>query len=434
MEEPLINKKWKKGIHKLDIIFPNLYSGGAYNFALMLFYNIVNNLENWICKRVFLDKGKIDAPIVGFTLQYELDYKNVLLMLKRNNIPLNKSREEIIFAGGPCVTNNPKTMGDYFDFLFLGEIEETLTKILKIYEKCKDKEKFLEAIKDIKGVYVPDKTKKIEVAVVKDLNKVTYPIYQPLPIQPEKELVFGKPIILEIERGCPYNCKFCILPSQKYGSRIRSFEKIKDILEKCIHVNKRKKVVIFSPSFMHKDRKKILRYILKKGLTFSVPAIRIESLDEELLGLISKGGQKTLTLAPEANFRLRKFLNKNTTDEAFFKVINWANKYKIFTLKYYFLLGIPNQTQKDLEETINLIKKLIQKFNGKTYISINPLVAKPKTQLQGFKFDKRKIKKQAKFFKKELTKLRVRFKISAVSTSEKEYILAYQKKFIPPLQ
>jgi radical SAM superfamily enzyme YgiQ (UPF0313 family) len=414
---------------KLDIVYPNLYYGGVYSLAMIIFYNLVNGMQNWVCERVYLDKGKISSNLIGFTIHYELDYKNILEMLKKNNVSLSKDRKQIVFAGGPCVINNPETLSEYFDFFFVGEAEESMPKVLEAYEEEQNKEKFLELIKDVPGVFVPGKSKKECYTSVQDLDKITYPLYQPLPENIDKTFVFGKAFILEPERGCPYNCKFCSMPTFYKSLRMRSLEKIKEIIDKGTKLNKRNKVIIYSPSFIHKDRKEILKYMIEKKLEFSVPSIKAETIDEEMVSLIPQGGQKTLTLAPECNERLRKSLNKNIKDASFFKVIGYANKHKIKKLRYYFLLGIPGQEQKDLEETVELIKKLKEKFNGKTSVSFNPLVGKPKTQFEGLDFDKKKIKKQAAYIKKELGKIRVKAKVASVSTSEKEYKLAYAKEF-----
>src|SRR3989338_6830216 len=111
MEFPLIEKKWTKNINSMDIVYPNKYYGGVYCLGPLVVYNTVNAMQNWICNRVFLDKGKISSKLIGFTLQYEMDYYNVLKMFKDANIVLDKSkREQIVFAGGPCINNHPYTM------------------------------------------------------------------------------------------------------------------------------------------------------------------------------------------------------------------------------------------------------------------------------------------------------------------------------------
>ncbi len=430
MEFPLIEKKWSKSQFSIDIAYPNLYYGGSYSLAVITFYNIINGMSGWACNRVYLDNGKLASSLIGFTIHYELDYRNVLEMLKKNGIQMSKvGRRQIVFAGGPCIINNPDTLSEYLDFMFIGEADENIVKVLERYENDQDKEKFMENIKDIPGVYVPGKSKSSCYALVEDLDKVPYPLYQPLPENITKDFVFGKCFILETERGCPYRCKFCSVGTFYKGIRMRRLENLKKIIDDGTRLNRRSKVVIYSPSFVHKDRKDILKYMISKGLEFSVPSVKAETLDDEMLELIPKGGQRTLTLAPECNERLRIELNKNVKDEVFFRVIEMANRHGIRQLKYYFLFGIPGQTDDDIMETVAFIKKLREMFKGKTYVSFNALVGKPKTEFQGMGFDKAKLKKQSEMIKKELSKIGVRIKMSGIATSEMEYNLAYAKSY-----
>ncbi|MFH0751977.1 MAG: radical SAM protein [archaeon] len=426
MESPLIEKKWKKGMHSLDIVYPNLYSGGIYCLAPTIVYNIVQNIDNWICNRVFLDKGEIKSKLIGFTLQYEPDYYNVLKILKKNNISLSKNREEILFAGGPCVNANHKTMEDYFDFFFLGEAEETLLKVLDEYEKNQDKKTFLKKISNIIGVYVPGISKNITKAVIGDLDKIPYPFYQPMPN--EGKLLFGKVFILEIERGCPFKCHFCALPNFHPKQNHRSLEKIKEIIDSGLKINKRNKVIIYSPSFSHPKRKEILKYLLEKKVEFSVPSIKVELVDEELLKLISKGGQRTLTVAPECNEKLRGSIGKPMKDELFFNFAKMTNKQPFKTIKLYFMIGLPNQEEKDLKEMVEFIKEMKKISRHKVYASINPFIPKPGTKLADTKFDKIKVKKHAAYLKKELGKLGIRLKLASLSNYHKQWLLGKADK------
>src|SRR3989344_1896869 len=306
MEFPLINKKWTKNVNSMDIVYPNKYYGGVYCLGPLVVYNIVNELENWICNRVFLDKGKISSKLIGFTLQYELDYYNLVKMLKSSNIDLKKeNREQIIFAGGPCISTNPETLSKYLDFAILGDAEEVLPEVLKLYEKSKSKDSFLESISSLQGVYVYGLTKSPCYARVSDFNNTPYPIYQPFEETLGKEFVFGKTFILETERGCPYKCKFCSLPQLNNKTSFRSFEKIKEIIDKGLQINHRNDVSIYAASFIHPDRNKILKYLLEKRITFTVPAVKIEAINEEFLSLVKAGGTKSFTIAPECNEELR---------------------------------------------------------------------------------------------------------------------------------
>ena len=140
-ESPLFNKTWNKNINSLAIVYPNLYYGGVYCLAPLIFYNIVNQQKNWLCDRYFLDKklNLNNYDLIGFTFQYELDIYNIKKITKEYNL-----KNKITFAGGPCININPKLLTNFVDFVVIGEIEELLLKILKIYEKTKNKNLFLQ--------------------------------------------------------------------------------------------------------------------------------------------------------------------------------------------------------------------------------------------------------------------------------------------------
>lgn len=419
-EFPLIQKKWTKNINSVDIVFPNKYHGGIYSLGMLILYNIINSDKNWICNRVFLDKNKLSSKLIGFSFQYELDYYNILKMLS-GKLDKNK-RKEIVFAGGPVINTNPYILQEYLDFVVLGESEETMQEVMANYDD--NKNVFLKNIADIKGVYVPGLSNKPNYRFVKNLDNVHYPIYQPMPEDENKKYVFGKPFILETDRGCSFKCKFCALPKYYKNVKIRSLKKIKEITEQGLQINKRKKVVIYSASFTHPKRKEILQFLFDKNVEYSVPSTRVEMLDEEIVELIVNGGQKTLTLAPETEEKMRFDLGKRTKDELFFNVIDIANRKKVNTLKYYFLFGLPGQEKKDLIEMVKLMKKLKMKFNGKSHFSLNPLISKPGSEFVDEKFNLALLKNQSKFLKKEMNKENLRFKISNLVHAKKEYELS----------
>jgi len=409
-------KSWKKSLIQVDLVYPNKSYGGYYSLGLLILYDLINKEKDFIAKRHFLDKNKLVSNLIGFTFQYELDYYNFLKILKQNKIRLNKNRPQIIFAGGPCINLNSKPLEKYIDFFVIGEAEEIIPKILKTYKENQDKKTFLKKISKLKGICIPGK--KCKLTTIKNLDKYPYPLYQPLPKHINKNFVFGRSFILEIERGCPFNCHFCSIRNIHSKIKYRSLESIKEIVDKGIKINKVNKVVIYSPSFAHPKRKEILKYLIKKNLQFSIPSIKVELVDDELLDLIKKGGQRTLTIAPESNQRLRYLLNKKIPDEKYFEFIKKAKKLG-FKIKLYFMVGLPTTTKKDLDELIEFINK------AKGSASINPFVPKPGTHFSNHRFNKKIIKQEIKYLKKHL---KTKVKFANVKFSYEEWKLAHAKE------
>ena len=401
MEEPIF--KFKKAKHSLDIVYPNKYYGGLYNLGILIVYNTVNQRKDWNCNRVFLDQGKITSDLVGFSFQYELDIKNILEM--------KKSCKGFTFAGGPVINMNPEKFRKHFDFLILGEVEGVLDKVLDEYEKG---EGFLDRISKIKGVYVD----KVSYNFTKELGD--YPLIQPFPEKVDETFVFGKCFILEIERGCPFNCKFCVLPG--FFEKIRYRKNWKEIIDRGLEINQRDRVVIYSASFTHPERKDILKHLIKKQVRASVPSIRVGMIDKETISLIKQLGQRSLTIAPEANERLRLSMGKMVKDKDYFDFVEICNEVGFAKLKLYLMIGIPGMEDKDIIEMRDFVDKIKEKFNGKIYVSVNYFVPKPKSEFQDHPFDKKILKQQAKVVEREFKHYKVKMK--GLKTSFLEWDIA----------
>jgi len=426
MEYPTIEKSWNKKINKVTIVYPNKYYGGVYSLGPLILYNIINKLPNFYCERQFLDNNNLkDSNLIGFSFQYEPDYYNFFKILKQNNIPLDKTkRSQLIFAGGPSININQKPLAPYIDFFLLGDIEETMIKVLKEYNNPD----FLKRISKIPGVYVPGINSPSFAKA--NLTFENYPLYQPLPLEMDKSFVFGKCFILETERGCPYNCNFCIIPSIYKKTQFRPLPQIKKIIDEGLKLNKRNKVVIYAPSFAHPQRKEIIQYLIDKKVEFSLPSIKASIVDKGLLTLIKKGNVHSLTIAPECNESLRFKLNKKIKDEFYINFVKTAAELKFKKIKLYFLLGLPNQTIKDLDETIDFIKKLKEIKNIQLYFSFNSFVPKQTTPLENYKFDKSVITKQIKYLKKQFKDTSIKYTSPLLSLIEAK-LSKLQEPLIP---
>jgi len=383
---------YKKSKFRMDIVYPNKMYGGVYSLGPLIIYNLVNNRKDWFCERVFLDSGKVTAPIAGFSLQYEGDFENALKM----------KTQSINFAGGPLVEMYYDKIIKYFDFLVLGDVEAVMPLVLEEYEKGVSG--FITRIEKIKGVYTG---KTVTRARVENLDDF-YPIVQPFPEQINTEYVFGKCFMLEIERGCPFDCKFCSLKRFYPEVRYRSLKVIKIIIDEGLKENKVYRVVIYSPSFAHPDRKKILKYLLEKKIRVSVPSIRAELMDKETLILLKKCGLESLTIAPECGQKLRLKIGKKVYDESYLRFVKWCNEVGFQKLKMYFMIGLPGMTKPDMEEMVKFLLAMKKEFKGRIYVSINYFVPKPGSEFENYELEKKKMKAMGKFIEKSLIAFKVK--------------------------
>ena len=400
---------YRKTKYNLDIVFPNKMYGRVYSLGPLIIYNLVNQRKDWYCERIFLDHGKISAPLVGFSLQYELDVPKALRM---------KPSKGFSFAGGPVVELHTEKVAAYFDFVILGDIEAVLPSVLDTYEK--DQKHFLKNIQSIQGVYVHGKNT-ITRAAVKNIDSIAYPLVQPFPQDITEHYVFGKCFLLETERGCPFRCHFCAIPQFYEGKmKFHSLEYLKKVVDEGLALNHVNKIVIYSPSFVHPQRKELLQYLLKKKVRVSFPSIKAEHMDLETLHLMKACGQKSLTIAPECGERLRFTINKKVQDAQYFEFVELCNQAGIEKLKLYMMIGLPGMTKEDIVEMSSFIKEMKKRFHGKLYLSINYFVPKPGTFFSQHVFDKKKLKEEEKMVVTALPSFRI--KMPKLTTSYREWI------------
>lgn len=403
------------------LCFPDLYEVGMSNLGIAILYDILNKAEGIVCERCFApwtDFADIlrekDCPlfsietrkplkefdIVGFSVPYEMSYSNILYMLDLAKIPFRaKDRGDeypLIVGGGPAAAN-PEPIIDFFDLFFIGDGEEVDLAVARIAEKYKgNKKKILEECAKLDGVYVPSLCEtangvcvtKVKKAVVKDLDSAPYP---EKPLVPNMAIVHDRGVV-ELYRGCYAGCRFCQACFFYRPIRYRSRERVADLAEKIISCTGFDEIGLTSlSSGDYEDIYAVLEDVKeiseKKNVVFQLPSLRLDSFTANL----TKNAKKSsLTFAPEAGTqRLRNVINKNITETDIEKSMKLAFETGYRTIKLYFMLGLPTETDEDvmgIAETVKKIRTIYREVTGKTDLTVNVSTAmfipKPVTPFQ----------------------------------------------------
>ncbi|RLF61092.1 MAG: radical SAM protein [Thermoplasmata archaeon] len=364
---------------KVALVYPNLYRVGISNLGFHIVYDLANSLEYVSCERFFLDRNlsietgaKLgDFDIILFSWQFELDCLNILEILHRNGIPIRRNeREQIVAVGGPCSVN-PMPLKRFVDIFFIGEAEVNLIPFLELYaEVGKD----IESFTDIDGIYVSDIDNKVKRVYFRNLDD-----YYPR-IAEAQDSSFGDTFLLEISRGCNRGCRFCMGGYIFRPKRERSLDKLKEIVDRV----KKKKICLLGASVSdYTNIEELCEYLSSRNFLISAPSLRADTLTEDMVRYLVKSGQRSITLAPEANERLRRVVNKNISDEQILRACDICFRAGIKNFKLYFILGIPTEDEEDIKEEAELVKKI----KGKIKLSINPLIPKPHTPFQWIGLD-----------------------------------------------
>ncbi len=405
---------------KFCLAFPDVYEVGMSHFGIQILYHILNRKKGIACERAFapwVDMEKVlrekkislsslesSTPlhhfdIVGFSLQYELCFTNVLNMLDLSDIPLfSKDRDDrfpLIIAGGP-LTFNPAPVADFFDALVVGDGEEVVIEICDLASRWKEarakKEDLLRSLSQLKGVYVPGfhrEGQKIRKRVVSDLNQALLPS---CPIVPYMKVVHDR-LNIEIARGCKRGCRFCEAGFIHRPYRERSPEVIHEILNASLRQTGYEELSLLSLSAGDYSSIGPLlsdlmdRYESKK-VAVSFPSLRIESLVGHLAEEVKRVRKTGFTIAPEAGTeRLRSVINKELDERIFFQGVSdlFAKGWK--NIKLYFMMGLPTEKEEDLRGILELTKKIAslgerQKIHPNINISVSTFVPKPHTPFQ----------------------------------------------------
>ena len=429
-------KNWDDTDIHFTLCFPDIYEIGMSHLGIKILYDILNKDESVWAERSFMvwkdmeDKMREfniplysleskmplkNADVLGFTLQYELSYSSILAMLDLAGIPLlAKDRGEdtpLVCAGGPCAYN-PEPLADFIDFFVIGEAEESISEVLDIIKKVKkdnnSKREALEMLSKIDGVYVPslvdiiyneDNTvksisKTVKKRLIKDLDSAEFPTKL---IVPYIEAVHDR-ITLEIMRGCIRGCRFCQAGYIYRPLREKSFEKLTETARNSFCQTGYDEISLSSLSTSDYSQLKSLKeklneFTKENMINLSLPSLRIDNFKEEAADSLSEIRKSTLTFAPEAGSqRMRDIINKNISEETILDTMEYAFRKGFSSVKLYFMIGLPFETDEDVSDIAVLVRKIERIYNnipvperGKRLqitVSVSSFVPKPHTPFQ----------------------------------------------------
>ncbi len=401
------------------LVYPNTYSIGMSNLGFQKIYSTLNQLDYVVCERAFLpsredisslketksslislesQKELHKFDVVAFSITFEMDYLNVLEILRLSRIPLmtdnRTNKDPILVAGGICPTFNPEPIANFIDMAVIGEGEEVVKEIMESFKENKNSLKqnnLSKILSGIEGVYIPEKNKqpklKIKKRFLKNLDQ--FPTSTPIVTD---QTIFGDMFLIEVGKGCKMKCRFCeagyiCMPVRNYSK-----ETILNEVQKG-KIYRNKIGLVGSAICDHPEIGSILKELHQQGLEFSVSSLRLNHISHNILKYLALGGCKTIAAAPEAGSeRLRKSINKQLSKKKLFDSIRMIAESGIQNLKLYYIIGLPGETDEDIQGIIREVKSIKHLFNeirGKRElsrflltISVNAFVPKPMTPFQ----------------------------------------------------
>jgi radical SAM superfamily enzyme YgiQ (UPF0313 family) len=435
-ESGFVKKVWGTG-HTVCLAYPNSYRIGMANLGFQTVYKIINETPSFLCERVFLPASGDDAEfgtgaaetvslesqkpirdfdILAFSVSFENDYPSILKLLDLGGLPLlakdRTSEHPLVIGGGIALTLNPEPLSDYFDVFILGEAEETLPQFAQVFAETSsrglDRRALLIALqKQIPGIYVPalytvsyfpegiiqavrpreqGLPERIQISPVKNINA-----FCTTEVVSSIDSEMADMFLVEVNRGCPHLCRFCAAGHVYAPTRFRRYEEIVSAIDRGLAA-KNKIGLVGTAVSDHPDLLRICQYIVDRNAQAGIGSLRLDRMDEKIVDMLKAGGIETVALAPEAGSqRLRDLLRKGITTDDILQACRMLIEKEMSNLRLYFMVGLPTETDEDIDAIIDLAKKIQhtalshtegkRKFRRIT-LSINQFIPKPRTPLQ----------------------------------------------------
>jgi radical SAM family uncharacterized protein len=436
-EQGAVRKDWG-GKLAFALVYPNTYTVGMSNLGFQTIYRHLNALPDVVCERLFLPDPEdieelartegvpislesfrplTDFHMIGFSVTYEGDYVNALRLLALAGIPLRagdrRPHDPLVLMGGVCAFSNPEPVAPFMDAIAVGEGEELVAELIAAYRnRDDDRERFLDALAAIEGVYVPSRHAVAyapdgtvgEVlplgaapAIVTKRRLRNVNAFETVDAVRTPNAEYGHMALLEVGKGCGRGCRFCLEGQVYRPVRHRSVDALRETVARLAESGEKRVGLVGACVSDYPWIGELLKIVEDNGLELSISSIRADSLTDDLVAALARGGHRTLTVAPEAGTeRLRRAIRKAITDEQILTACDLVRAHGIPNFKTYFMIGQPTETLDDVEAIPRLAERMLERLRvpdprarpfGRLTLSISSFVPKPWTPFQWAPFD-----------------------------------------------
>ncbi len=461
----LSEKKWRKGVRWL-LVFPDVYEVGMSSFGFSLLYHLINTLPDAVCDRLFapwrdylelilsgeeklvsLERQETPSAfdVIGFSLSTELHIPTAVKLMDMMRSQCKGNENTPLFIAGGPVTSNPAPLHVFFDAVFAGEAEEAVAEINEIMLQQKryggSRRELLEALAGIEGMYVPavhgrgkgltSLSVKVKRRVVADLEKNFHPKTQMVPLTS----VLHERVMVEVARGCPRGCRFCLATFIYRPLREREPGTVEALAKEIYKNTGFQEISLLSLSTgdysaLEDVIRRLYPFCQEHTVSLTLPSIRISTLSEDVVRMIADLGKRGMTIAPEGGTeRIRKVINKWYTDDEVVEQAVMAFRHGWQHVKLYFMVGLPREDEEDVVAIARLVRRIYRearRVRRKVQIdtSVSFFVPKPHTPFQWHRADFEEMRKHLGVLKKEFKNSPVRVKWHDLLSSRIENFLA----------
>ena len=400
-EKGAVRKDWG-GRVSVALVYPNTYHVGMSSLGYQSVYRLFNARPDVVCERAFWarrfrhddpvvslesQRALADFAVIAFSLSYEMDYPHMVELLRQAGLPLRAAERDAswpaVIAGGPAVSANPLPVADFLDGVLVGEAEEQAGALLDALWDGIDRPRrqLWEGLARVPGLYAPQLAPGDPAPVrrqwVRDLDR-----HPASTVVYTRDTEFGDMHLIEISRGCGRGCRFCMAGYLTRPLRERSVASI--LAQAQQGLAHRDRVGLVGAAVSDYSRiDELVAGLRGMGARISVSSLRVDPLAESLLQALSESGTETLTMAPEAgSARLRRVIHKGITEADLLHAAERADHYRFRQLKLYFMIGLPTETDEDIEAIVDLCRAVAGRFSRHVTANVTPFVPKAHTPFQ----------------------------------------------------